>query len=127
MFFAFFKSLCSFSLILEAPVLFVSKSQHPEKVLVLEGSSAVLSAIVSKELSVVSWEGPRGNLVAGEHCQLRREGRVHSLLLSNVGKADAGEYICHSSHDQLHFELSVKGKRSVQRLFTVLAIQEAIR
>ncbi|XP_060543831.1 obscurin-like protein 1 isoform X6 [Pantherophis guttatus] len=109
----------------EAPVLFVSKSQHPEKVLVLEGSSAVLSAIVSKESSVVSWEGPRGNLVAGEHCQLRREGRVHSLLLSNVGKADAGDYICHSSHDQLHFELSVKELmvKFVRGLSDVTALQ----
>ncbi|XP_062972899.1 obscurin-like protein 1 isoform X2 [Elgaria multicarinata webbii] len=92
----------------EAPVLFVPKPEHPEKVLVLEGGSAVLSAIVSKEPAVVSWEGPRGALVAGEHCQLRREGRVHSLLLGNVVKADAGEYICHSPHDQLRFELSVK-------------------
>ncbi|KAG8125332.1 hypothetical protein E2320_020646 [Naja naja] len=96
-----------------------------EKVLVLEGSSAVLSAIVSKESSVVSWEGPRGILVAGEHCQLRREGRVHSLLLSNVGKADAGEYICHSSHDQLHFELSVKELlvKFVRGLSDVTALQ----
>ncbi|KAJ6665562.1 hypothetical protein lerEdw1_003405 [Lerista edwardsae] len=92
----------------EAPVLFVPKPEHPEKVLVLEGGSAVLSAIVSKEQAVVSWEGPRGVLVAGDHCQLRREGRVHSLLLSNVAKADAGEYICYSHHDQLCFELSVK-------------------
>ncbi|XP_048342589.1 obscurin-like protein 1 isoform X3 [Sphaerodactylus townsendi] len=92
----------------EAPVLFVPKPEHPEKVLVLEGGSAVLSAIISKELSVVNWEGPRGALVTGEHCQLRREGRVHSLLLSNVSKADAGTYICHSHHDQMHFELSVK-------------------
>ncbi|XP_070584619.1 obscurin-like protein 1 isoform X2 [Erythrolamprus reginae] len=109
----------------EAPVLFVSKSQHPEKVLVLEGSSAVLSAIVSKESSVVSWEGPQGDLVAGEHCQLRREGRVHSLLLSNVGKADAGEYICHSSHDRLHFELSVKELlvKFVRGLSDVTALQ----
>ncbi|XP_025027234.1 obscurin-like protein 1 isoform X2 [Python bivittatus] len=109
----------------EAPVLFVPKSEHPEKVLVLEGGSAVLSAIVSKESSVVSWEGPRGNLVAGEHCQLRREGRVHSLLLSNVGKADAGEYICHSSHDQLHFELSVKELlvKFVRGLSDVTALQ----
>ncbi|KAM6460474.1 obscurin-like protein 1 isoform 4-T4 [Liasis olivaceus] len=109
----------------EAPVLFVPKSEHPEKVLVLEGGSAVLSAIVSKESSVVSWEGPQGNLVAGEHCQLRREGRVHSLLLSNVGKADAGEYICHSSHDQLHFELSVKELlvKFVRGLSDVTALQ----
>ncbi|XP_060628767.2 obscurin-like protein 1 isoform X2 [Anolis sagrei] len=92
----------------EAPVLFVPKPDHPEKVLVLEGGSAVLSAIVSKESAVVSWKGPRGALVAGENCQLRREGRVHSLLLNNVGKADTGEYICQSAHDQMRFELSVK-------------------
>nr|XP_060628767.1 obscurin-like protein 1 [Anolis sagrei ordinatus] len=92
----------------EAPVLFVPKPDHPEKMLVLEGGSAVLSAIVSKESAVVSWKGPRGALVAGENCQLRREGRVHSLLLNNVGKADTGEYICQSAHDQMRFELSVK-------------------
>ncbi|XP_008110065.2 obscurin-like protein 1 isoform X1 [Anolis carolinensis] len=92
----------------EAPVLFVPKPDHPEKVLVLEGGSAVLSAIVSKESAVVSWKGPWGSLVAGENCQLRREGRVHSLLLNNVSKADTGEYICESAHDQMCFELSVK-------------------
>ncbi|XP_053139183.1 obscurin-like protein 1 isoform X2 [Hemicordylus capensis] len=109
----------------EAPVLFVPKPEHPEKVLVLEGGSAVLSAIVSKELAVVSWEGPRGALAAGDHCQLRREGRVHSLLLSNVSKADAGEYICHSRHDQLHFELSVKELpvKFVRGLCDVTALQ----
>ncbi|XP_033015778.1 obscurin-like protein 1 isoform X7 [Lacerta agilis] len=109
----------------EAPVLFVPKPEHPEKVLVLEGGSAVLSAIVSKEPAMVRWEGPRGALVAGDQCQLRREGRVHSLLLSNVGKADAGEYICHSHHDQLHFELSVKELpvKFVRGLSDVLALQ----
>ncbi|XP_061465395.1 obscurin-like protein 1 isoform X2 [Rhineura floridana] len=109
----------------EAPVLFVPKLEHPEKVLVLEGGSAVLSAIVSKEPAVVSWEGPRGTLLAREHCQLRREGRVHSLLLNNVGKADAGEYICHSHHDQLRFELSVKEMpvKFVRGLSDVSALQ----
>nr|XP_028596729.1 obscurin-like protein 1 isoform X1 [Podarcis muralis] len=109
----------------EAPVLFVPKPEHPEKVLVLEGGSAVLSAIVSKEPAMVRWEGPRGALVAGDQCQLRREGRVHSLLLSNVGKADAGEYICHSHHDQLRFELSVKELpvKFVRGLSDVLALQ----
>ncbi|XP_077176934.1 obscurin-like protein 1 isoform X2 [Paroedura picta] len=109
----------------EALVLFVPKPEHPEKVLVLEGGSAVLSAIVSKELAVVNWEGPQGALVAGEHCQLRREGRVHSLLLSNVSKADAGEYLCRSHHDQMCFELSVKElpMKFVRGLSDVSALQ----
>ncbi|TFJ98131.1 Obscurin-like protein 1 [Platysternon megacephalum] len=92
----------------EAPVLFVNKQETPEKVLVLEGGSAVLSAIVSKEQAPVSWRGPQRPLAAGQRCELRREGRVHSLVLSNVGKDDAGLYTCLSCQDQMQFEVSVK-------------------
>ncbi|CAM4532706.1 unnamed protein product [Lepidochelys kempii] len=92
----------------EAPVVFVNKQEKPEKVLVLEGGSAVLSAIVSKEQASVSWRGPRQPLAAGQRCELRREGRVQSLVLSNVGKDDAGLYTCLSRHDQMQFEVSVK-------------------
>ncbi|KAM7152921.1 obscurin-like protein 1 isoform 8-T8 [Macrochelys suwanniensis] len=92
----------------EAPVLFVNKQEKPEKLLVLEGGSAVLSAIVSKEQASVSWRGPQQPLAAGQRCELRREGRVHSLVLSNVGKDDAGLYTCLSRHDQMQFEVSVK-------------------
>ncbi|XP_073160875.1 obscurin-like protein 1 [Lepidochelys kempii] len=92
----------------QAPVVFVNKQEKPEKVLVLEGGSAVLSAIVSKEQASVSWRGPRQPLAAGQRCELRREGRVQSLVLSNVGKDDAGLYTCLSRHDQMQFEVSVK-------------------
>ncbi|XP_067393755.1 obscurin-like protein 1 [Emydura macquarii macquarii] len=92
----------------EAPVLFVNKQEKPEKVLVLEGGSAVLSAIVSKEEADVSWTGPRQPVAAGPRCELRREGRVHSLVLSNVGKGDAGLYACLSRDDRMQFEVSVK-------------------
>ncbi|XP_062435371.1 obscurin-like protein 1 isoform X2 [Rhea pennata] len=92
----------------EAPVLFVNKQEQPEKLLVLEGGSAVLSAIVSKEPAAVRWLGPRQPVAAGERREMRREGRVHSLVLSNVGKEDAGVYTCLSSHDQMRFDVSVK-------------------
>ncbi|XP_074857726.1 obscurin-like protein 1 isoform X2 [Carettochelys insculpta] len=92
----------------EAPVLFLNKQEKPEKVLVLEGGSAVLSAIVSKERASVSWMGPQQPLAVGQRCELRQEGRVHSLVLSNVGKDDAGHYTCLSQHDRLQFDVSVK-------------------
>uniref|UniRef100_A0A8C4KTT1 Ig-like domain-containing protein n=1 Tax=Dromaius novaehollandiae TaxID=8790 RepID=A0A8C4KTT1_DRONO len=58
---------------------------HPAaKLLVLEGGSAVLSAVVSKEAAPISWLGPWGAAVASERCELRREGRVHSLVLGNA-------------------------------------------
>ncbi|XP_067994895.1 obscurin-like protein 1 [Melanerpes formicivorus] len=95
----------------EAPVLFVNKCQEREKLLVLEGSSAVLSATTSKERANVTWLGPQQVAVAGERCELRQDGRVHSLVLLNVAKEDAGLYTCLSSHDQMQFDVSVRELR----------------
>ncbi|XP_069637303.1 obscurin-like protein 1 [Haliaeetus albicilla] len=95
----------------EAPVLFVNKQEEREKLLVLEGGSAVLSAVASTERADVTWLGPRQAAVAGERCELRRDGRVHSLVLCNVAKEDAGVYTCLSPHDQMQFDVSVRELR----------------
>ncbi|XP_030342820.1 obscurin-like protein 1 [Strigops habroptila] len=92
----------------EAPVLFVNKREEREKLLVLEGGSAVLSAVTSMERADVTWLGPQQAAVASERCELRRDGRVHSLVLHNVAKEDAGVYTCLSSHDQMQFDVSVR-------------------
>ncbi|XP_075368115.1 obscurin-like protein 1 [Mycteria americana] len=92
----------------EAPVLFVNKREEREKLLVLEGGSAVLSAITSTERADVTWLGPWQAVVASERCELRQDGRVHSLVLHNVAKEDAGVYTCLSPHDQMQFDVSVR-------------------
>uniref|UniRef100_A0A7M4FQ79 Obscurin-like protein 1 n=1 Tax=Crocodylus porosus TaxID=8502 RepID=A0A7M4FQ79_CROPO len=104
----------------EAPVLFVNKQEKQEKVLVLEGGSAVLSAVVSKEQAAVSWAGPCGAVAAGERCELRREGRVHSLVLSNGGghwsRAGGGVALRHGPNPALRLvppELLVKFVRGL--------------
>ncbi|XP_074449580.1 obscurin-like protein 1 isoform X3 [Larus michahellis] len=95
----------------EAPVLFVNKREEREKLLVLEGSSAVLSAVTSSERADVTWLGPQQAVVASDRCELRRDGRVHSLVLCNVAKEDAGIYTCLSPHDQMQFDVSVRELR----------------
>ncbi|XP_063198683.1 obscurin-like protein 1 isoform X1 [Chroicocephalus ridibundus] len=95
----------------EAPVLFVNKREEREKLLVLEGSSAVLSAVTSSERADVTWLGPQQAVVASDRCELRRDGRVHSLVLCNVAKEDAGVYTCLSPHDQMQFDVSVRELR----------------
>ncbi|XP_059708906.1 obscurin-like protein 1 isoform X2 [Haemorhous mexicanus] len=95
----------------EAPVLFVNKREDQEKLLVLEGGSAVLSAITSTERSDVTWLGPQQAAVAGERCELRRDGRVHSLIIHNVAMEDAGSYTCLSPHDQMQFDVNVRELR----------------
>ncbi|XP_065607381.1 LOW QUALITY PROTEIN: obscurin-like protein 1 [Cyrtonyx montezumae] len=92
----------------EAPVLFVNKQKEREKLLVLEGGSAVLSAVVSKERADITWLCPQQLAVPGERCQLRCDGRVHSLVLSNVAKEDTGVYTCLSPDDQMQFDISVR-------------------
>lgn len=91
-------------------MLFVNKREEREKLLVLEGGSAVLSAIASTERADVTWLGPQQLAVASERCELRRDGRVHSLVLLNVAKEDAGIYTCLSPHDQMQFDVSVRGE-----------------
>ncbi|XP_074685032.1 obscurin-like protein 1 isoform X1 [Strix aluco] len=95
----------------EAPVLFVNKREEREKLLVLEGGSAVLSAVASTERADITWLGPQQAAVAGERCELRQDGRVHSLILCNVAKEDAGTYTCLSPHDQMQFDVSVRELR----------------
>ncbi|XP_041328825.1 obscurin-like protein 1 isoform X1 [Pyrgilauda ruficollis] len=95
----------------EAPMLFVNKREEQEKLLVLEGGSAVLSAITSTERSDVTWLGPQRAAVAGERCERRRDGRVHSLIIHNVAMEDAGTYTCLSPHDQMQFDVSVRELR----------------
>ncbi|XP_032921119.1 obscurin-like protein 1 [Catharus ustulatus] len=95
----------------EAPVLFVNKREEQEKLLVLEGGSAVLSAITSTERSDVTWLGPQQAAVAGERCEVRRDGRVHSLIIHNVAMEDAGTYTCLSPHDQMQFDVNVRELR----------------
>uniref|UniRef100_U3JNX6 Obscurin like cytoskeletal adaptor 1 n=1 Tax=Ficedula albicollis TaxID=59894 RepID=U3JNX6_FICAL len=95
----------------EAPVLFVNKREEQEKLLVLEGGSAVLSAVTSTERSDVTWLGPQQAAVAGERCELRRDGRVHSLIIHNVAMEDAGTYTCLSPHDQMQFDVTVRELR----------------
>ncbi|XP_059676700.1 obscurin-like protein 1 [Gavia stellata] len=95
----------------EAPVLFVNKREEREKLLVLEGGSAVLSAVASTERANVTWLGTQQAVVAGERCELRQDGRVHSLVLHNVAKEDAGIYTCLSPHDQMQFDVSVRELR----------------
>ncbi|KAM3667925.1 obscurin-like protein 1 [Ammospiza maritima maritima] len=95
----------------EAPVLFVNKREEQEKLLVLEGGSAVLSAVTSTERCDVTWLGPRQAAVAGERCELRRDGRVHSLIILNVAMEDAGTYTCLSPHDQMQFDVTVRELR----------------
>ncbi|XP_068051722.1 obscurin-like protein 1 isoform X2 [Anomalospiza imberbis] len=95
----------------EAPVLFVNKREEQEKLLVLEGGSAVLSAVTSTERSDVTWLGPQQAAVAGERCELRRDGRVHSLIIHNVAMEDAGTYTCLSPHDQMQFDVNVRELR----------------
>lgn len=92
-------------------MLFVNKREEQEKLLVLEGGSAVLSAITSTERSDVTWLGPQQAAVAGERCELRRDGRVHSLIIHNVAMEDAGTYTCLSPHDQMQFDVNVRGGR----------------
>uniref|UniRef100_A0A8C9UGI6 Obscurin like cytoskeletal adaptor 1 n=1 Tax=Serinus canaria TaxID=9135 RepID=A0A8C9UGI6_SERCA len=89
----------------EAPVLFVNKREEQEKLLVLEGGSAVLS--LCKARGDVVWRKDGRVLAPGPRRQMTAEGRERSLVLSRVEPGDAGEYCCESNDDQTLATLTV--------------------
>ncbi|XP_069083306.1 obscurin-like protein 1 isoform X2 [Pleurodeles waltl] len=93
----------------DGPVMFINKKEKPEDVLGLEGASAVLSAVMSKESAVVTWTRHRLPIEAGDKYEMGRESRVHSLTVKNLCKEDAGLYTCHTKDHQMQFDVRVKG------------------
>ncbi|XP_005991811.1 obscurin-like protein 1 [Latimeria chalumnae] len=93
----------------EAPLRFANKRDCPEEVCVTETENAVLMAVLTKEKGEVKWYRHQNQVFNGQgKYELRQEGRVHSLMVQNVAREDAGMYNCVTQDDQLLFDVSVK-------------------
>uniref|UniRef100_H3B6Q7 Obscurin like cytoskeletal adaptor 1 n=1 Tax=Latimeria chalumnae TaxID=7897 RepID=H3B6Q7_LATCH len=99
----------------EAPLRFANKRDCPEEVCVTETENAVLMAVLTKEKGEVKWYRHQNQVFNGQgKYELRQEGRVHSLMVQNVAREDAGMYNCVTQDDQLLFDVSVKVPRVVE-------------
>lgn len=78
---------------------------------VKEGESGVFCCELSKPEAPVEWRKGRVILKSGQKYEMKQEGRLTKLIISNVEESDAGKYTCKTKDSQSTAELTVRGKR----------------
>lgn len=74
-----------------------------------EGGTAHLSCEVSKADVPVEWRKGTSVILSSHKCSIQQEGKVHTLLIRDLNRADAGEYSCHTPAGKTTARLEVKG------------------
>lgn len=100
----------------DAPVTFVNKEEEDDVVVTgYEAEAATLTSYVSKEGASVRWLKD-WTAVEGERFRALTDGHKRTLTIDPLRRADAGEYTCDVSTDQMHFSLLVKGDARLSKL-----------
>lgn len=89
-----------------APVTFVKELHNLE---LQEGGTAHLSCEVSKPDAPVEWKKGTSVIRSSHKCSIQHEGKVHTLVIRDLNRADAGEYSCHTAAGKTTARLEVKG------------------
>ncbi|XP_064495791.1 obscurin [Pseudopipra pipra] len=89
-----------------APVIFVKALQNLE---LQEGGTAHLSCEVSKPDVPVEWKKGTSVIHSSQKCSIKQEGKVHTLVIRDLNRADAGEYSCQTADGRTVARLEVKG------------------
>nr|XP_033803029.1 obscurin-like protein 1 isoform X2 [Geotrypetes seraphini] len=92
----------------EGQVKFVNKKNTAEDILALEGGSAMLVAVLSKESAAITWYRHQQALTTGQKYEMRHESYTHSLVVTSIDREDSGLYTCLSKDDQMQFDVRVK-------------------
>lgn len=92
-----------------APVTFVKALHNLE---LQEGGTAHLSCELSKPDVPVEWKKGTSVIQPSHKCSIQQEGKVHTLLIRDLNRADSGEYSCHTAAGKTTARLEVKGRGS---------------
>lgn len=74
-----------------------------------EKESVTFNVKVSQDTATLQWLKEFKRLT-GDRIHTRSEGNTHFLTITNLQRSDSGRYTCDASTDQMHFNLTVKGK-----------------
>ena len=77
-----------------------------------EGGTAHFSCEVSKLDVPVEWKKGTSVIRSSQKCSIKQEGNVHTLVIHDLNRADAGEYSCHTADGKTAARLEVKGMTS---------------
>ncbi|XP_051969741.1 LOW QUALITY PROTEIN: obscurin-like [Xyrauchen texanus] len=116
----------------ETQVIFTNKDSYQKEVKVSTSQKATLSCEVSDSKTEVKWFKDGKQLFSSKSVHMESKGKNRQLILENVEKKDAGEYICEVGNDKLLFKIQVEdtkaaftNKESYQKEVKVSASQKA--
>ncbi|KAK9519341.1 hypothetical protein VZT92_022077 [Zoarces viviparus] len=93
--------------LLVVPKAKVSFEEKPKDVVIMEGETATLSCTTSDFTSPVTWRRNHIPLQNGDKYEIRKEGKVNTLLIRDVDPLDTGTYSCDTGDVQSSAKLTV--------------------
>ncbi len=106
------KTYCFLSLSiaqLDIQAAFSNKDSYQKEVKVSASQKATLSCEVSDLKTEVKWFKDGKQLSSSKTVHMESKGKSRQLVLDNVEKKDAGEYICENGNEKLVFKIQVTG------------------
>ncbi|XP_073797143.1 obscurin isoform X29 [Danio rerio] len=88
--------------------IFSNKDSYQKEVKVATSQKATLSGEVSDIKTEVKWFKDGKQLSSGKTVHMESKGKTRQLIVENVEKKDAGEYICEAGNEKLVFKIRVE-------------------
>ncbi len=98
---------------LETRAAFSNKDSYQKEVKISTSQNATLSCEVSDLKTEVKWFKDGKQLSSSKTVHMESKGKSRLLVLENVEKKDAGEYICEAGNEKLPFKIRVEGKNNM--------------
>ncbi len=98
---------------LETRAAFSNKDSYQKEVKISTSQNATLSCEVSDVKTEVKWFKDGKQLISSKTVHMESKGKSRLLVLENVEKKDAGEYICEAGNEKLVFKIQVEGKNNM--------------
>ncbi|XP_032387933.1 obscurin isoform X4 [Etheostoma spectabile] len=116
----------------EAPGVFSNKESVQKEVKAILSQKATLSCEVADTKTEVKWYKDGKLLTSSKTIHVESKGKSRQLVIDNVEKKDAGEYICEAGTETLSFKMHVaeapavfSNKESVQKEVKAILSQKA--
>lgn len=92
--------------------MFINQEQVQKEVSAALAASASLSCEVAQDPTEVKWYKDGRLLASSRKFRMESVGKTRRLVVEQLEKKDAGEYICEAAGQKMTFELETTGEHS---------------
>lgn len=97
----------------EAKPVFINQEKVQREVSAVLAESATLSCEVAQDTTEVKWYKDGRLLASSRKFKMETVGKTRRLVVEQLEKKDAGEYVCEAAGQRLTFKLEATGEHSL--------------